>query len=109
MLNEALELLPSLNDLFLRIYVLAYLANIYRDTERFTRAEVIYNEGLELARSQNVRKMELFLLDDWATCAILQQKEEEAFNYIQTSLELADQYELPERKAFSYRNKAWLE
>lgn len=108
-LNEALILAQDLNDPFLRLYVMACLGNIFRETERYTKADISYIEALELARQERVRKVELALLNDQATSCVVQNKNEEAHNLIRLSLELAAEYQLPEGAAASYRNQGWLE
>lgn len=108
-LNETLALTEDLNDTYLRLFGLTYLANIYRDTDHYTRADTVYNEALELAREGGIRKMELSLLNERITNFILMGKKEEVRSLIQLSLDMSDEYNLPERKAFSYRNRSWLE
>lgn len=108
-INEVLALMQLLDDQYLRLYALAYLANIYRDTERCNKADEIYLEALELAQKAQVRRMELALLNDRATNFILLGKKEEADRLTKLSRELAEQYELPERAGLSYLNQSWLE
>lgn len=108
-LDETLNLTVDLNDRYLKLYALAYLGNVYRETERYGKADQTYAEALQLAREGNVRKMELLLLNDQATSLILQNKKQEAQNLIRISLELAEEYDLPERLATSYHNQAWLD
>jgi DNA-binding SARP family transcriptional activator len=108
-LNEALLLAQDLNDDFLRQHVLASLGNVYRDTERYAKATTVYEKALGLARTMQVHKVELNLLNDQATTFILQEKPAEAQNLIRLSLELAAEYNLPEAVGLSRRNQAWLE
>lgn len=107
--NETLILTQDLNDQYLRLFVLVYLGNVYRETERYLKAEATYVEALQLAREGHVRKMELLLLNDQATNFILQGKKQEAQNLIRLTIELAEEYDLPERLAASYRNQSWLD
>ena len=63
-LNEVLTLSENLTDRYLQIYVLAYLGDIYRDTEHFKKADETYAEALQLARSVPDPQMELWVLSN---------------------------------------------
>ncbi len=107
--NETLTLTQDLDDAYLRLFVLAYLGNIYRDTERYSKAEATYAEALKLARDGNIRKMELSLLNEQITNFILTGQTTDVADLILLSLELAEDYAMPERVAFAQRNQSWLE
>ncbi len=108
-LTETLLLTKDLRDHYLRLFGLVYLGNAYREMERYTKAGAVYLEALELARAGQVRKMELSLLNEQALNFILQGKKEEARQLISLGLELAEEYKLPERAGFGYRNQSWLD
>lgn len=109
MVHEALTFTTDLKDQYLSLFQQNILANIYRDTARYSKAMHHYQEALQLARQGQVRKMELIILHDQTTNLILQTHYEEAASQIQYTLELAAQYELPGQAGYSYRNLAWLE
>ena len=108
-LYEVMVLTERWADHYLQIFVLAYLGNVYRDTERFRKADETYTVALQLAHNVQVRRMELLILNDQATSYILQNRKEEARSQISLSLELAEEYNLPERAGLSYLNLGWLE
>ncbi len=108
-LNETLALSEVLSDSYLRLFVLAYLGNVYRDTERYSKADAIYSEALQLAQEERIRKIELNVLNDKATSYILQNEKEAAQGLIDLSFELAEDYSLPERVGWGYYNQGLLE
>ncbi|OJV88144.1 MAG: hypothetical protein BGO39_08070 [Chloroflexi bacterium 54-19] len=109
MLQEALALTAELKDQYLSLFLQNILANIFRDTSRYSKAMHHYEEALKLARQGQVRKMELIILHDRATSHILQSHFDEAVSQIQYTLELTAEYSLPNQAGYSYRNQAWLE
>jgi tetratricopeptide (TPR) repeat protein len=109
MLQEALTFTSELKDQYLSLFLQNILANIYRDTMRYAKSRPHYEEALRLARQGQVRKMELIILHDQTTGLILQGHYDEAAHQIQSSLELAAEYNLPGQAGYSYRNLAWLE
>ncbi len=109
MLQEALTLTADLKDQYLSLFLQNILANIYRDTLRYAKAAHHYEEALKLARRGQVRKMELIILHDRTTSLILQSHYDEAASHAQYTLELANEYAMPNQAAYSYRNLAWLE
>ncbi|MDB5079872.1 MAG: hypothetical protein JWP00_1796 [Chloroflexi bacterium] len=109
MLQEALSFSTDLKDQYLNLFLQNILANIYRDTARYTKAMHHYEEALRLARQGQVRKMELIILHDQTTHMLLQSRYEEATSLIQYTLELAIDYNMPGQTGYSYRNLAWLE
>ncbi len=108
-LNEALALAEEINDQYLQTFVLVYLGNVYRETDRHSKADLIYTQALSLARQSQIRKMELALLFEQTTNYILQEKFEQAATLVQLSQELTEDYKLPERLGYALRNQAWLE
>ena len=108
-LDEALALASGQENQYLQLYLLAYLGNLYRDTARYSKAETVYAAALRLAQQNQVRKMELQIINDLATALILQEKRTEASDLIKASLELSAEYKLPEKAGFSYCNQSWLE
>ncbi|HEX2910611.1 MAG TPA: BTAD domain-containing putative transcriptional regulator [Chloroflexia bacterium] len=108
-LNEALGLVQDLNDPFLRLYLLLYLGNVYRETERHGKADNIYAEAIELSREGHVRVTELALLNARVTNYIIEGKREEARSLIALTQELVEEYGIEVQKGFCLRNQGWLE
>lgn len=108
-LTKALVLTQNLDNQYLRLFLSTYLGNVYRDTERYSKAEAAYNEALELARTGLVRKMEVQILSEQAVSAILQGKMEKAGRLIRTDQELIEEYELPECAGVNWLNRGYLE
>jgi ATP/maltotriose-dependent transcriptional regulator MalT/DNA-binding SARP family transcriptional activator len=108
-LNDVRSLTVEFNDNYLQLFILSYLGNIYRETERYTKAEIIYKEALDLARSSSVRKMELDILSDQTLCYILQNEHQNAHALLQLSFELTEEYNLLERIGLCYINQAYAE
>ena len=109
-LAEVLSLYDArdLSDQYLRLYLLTYLANLCRDKGSYIRAERIYDEAINLARLNHIRKVELGILVDASLNLILQNRKEEAKQLLQLSIELTEAYNLADRIGFSFCAQAWL-
>ena len=77
-LNEMLAFSNDQKDRYLHLYVLTDIGNIYRDTERFEKAQVCYSEASKIATELKVRGKELLLANEQATCYLLEGKKDEA-------------------------------
>ena len=60
-LNEILALSGDWKDRYLYLYVLNYIGNVYRETERYDKAQASYAKAIEIAKELKVRGMGIFV------------------------------------------------
>ena len=108
-LNEILAFSGDWKDRYLYLYVLNYLGNVYRETERYDKAQASYVKAIEIATELKVRGMEFLLNNELATNYILRGEKDTAYKLITLSLELTEDYKLKEKIGLSYSNQGWLD
>jgi ATP/maltotriose-dependent transcriptional regulator MalT/DNA-binding SARP family transcriptional activator len=108
-LNETYEImLLDKESNYLEPHILSNLANIYRDTERFVKADLTYTKTLTLAKQNQLHIIELFTVNEQATSFILQNRKVEATAQIQLCFTLAEEYKQSRFTGYAYYNQGWL-
>jgi DNA-binding SARP family transcriptional activator len=108
-LNETYEMmLLDKESSYLEPHILSNLANIYRDTARFAKADLTYAKTLTLAKQNQLHIIELFTVNEQATSFILQNRKAEAAAQIQLCFTLAEEYKQARFTGYAYYNQGCL-
>jgi two-component system, NarL family, sensor kinase len=103
-LQECLQLFPSINDGKTKSTILHTLANVYGMQEKYKEALVLDEQGLKLCEAENLFFLKSQFLDNMANCYMYSGRYEEAKKYFNQSLLIDSSFENKKQMSDTYLN-----
>lgn len=103
-LQEGLSVIPTVNDLKVKINILHTLANVYGMQGKYPQALALDSAGLELCETENADFLKSQLYDNMANCYMYSNRFEEAKKYFEICLQIDSSYDNKKQMSDTYLN-----